>query len=700
MIERKQFTTKVGGKEVTLEVSELAEQANAAVFATCGQTTVLATVVMGFGDKPLDYLPLKVDYEERFYAAGKIIGSRFIRREGRPSDEAILTGRLIDRTIRPLFDHRIRREIQVVITVISFDEENEPDFIGLLAASAALSISDVPFAGPVGGIRVAKVSDEFVVNPSHTQMISPECAFETFASGPKEKINMIELSGYEIPESEIVKAFAIAQKEIDSIVAFQEKIVREIGKTKEVVALAEIGEDVKKSAREFLSDKLDAAVYQKDKKMQAEKLFALKKEYFAHVKETYAAKEEEAPTEAVMNHVFEDMVDALIHKNTIAKGLRPDFRAVEDLRELKGEVGLLPRTHGSAVFMRGSTQALAVTTLGSPGASQIVETMQTDEKRRFLLHYNFPPYSVGETGMFRGPGRREIGHGSLARKALEPVIPPAEEFPYTIRVVSEILSSNGSSSMATVCATTLSLMDAGVPIKKPVAGIAMGLMSDAAGNYKILTDLQGPEDHYGDMDFKVAGTESGVNAIQLDTKISGLTMEMIEETMSQARDARLTILSFMKGIIESPRSALSPHAPCIMQLIINPEKIGMVIGPGGKMINGLIDKYKLDGIDIEEDGRVAITGTKREDVETCFHEIEAMTRDYKTGEIVEGRVVRIMDFGAIIDIGGGADGMVHVSELKEGFTKSVRDVLKEGDVVKAKIIRVEDGKIGLSIKQL
>lgn len=700
MIERKKFTHEIGGKTLTIETSEIAGQANASVIATYGETSVLATAVMGSKDVSLDYLPLKVDYEERFYAAGKIIGSRFIRREGRPSDDAILCGRLIDRTIRPLFDGRMRRDIQVVTTVLSYDGENEPDFVAMFAASAALTISDIPFAGPVGGVRIGKIGSEFVVNPTRSAFTSSECTFEVYASGPKGLINMIELEGFEAAEQDIVSAFAIALKENDGLIEFQNSLAREIGQPKAQVALAEIGEEGKKVAAEYLTrELLEEAIYHKDKKTQYAKLSALKEGFFAHVAELYKDAEGGSPSEKALEHIFEDAVDAMIHKNIIEKDMRPDLRAITEVRELKGEVAVVPRVHGSALFLRGTTQALAVTTLGAPGAAQIVETMETDEKKRFLLHYNFPPYSVGETGRIGSPGRREIGHGTLARKAVEPLLPSQEEFPYTIRVVSEILSSNGSSSMATVCASVLSLMDAGVPLKKPAAGIAMGLMTDATGKFKVLTDLQGVEDHYGDMDFKVAGTTDGVNAVQLDTKIAGLTMEMIETTIRQAHEARIKILSFMNEVIAAPRSSISPYAPMIVQITINPEKIGLVIGPGGKTINGMIEKYGLESIDIEDDGRVAVTGTKQDAVNAAVAEIRGMTREFTVGEFVEGNVIKLLDFGAIVDLGGGRDGMIHVSELKSGFVKSVADVLKVGDFVRAKIVRVEDGRIGLSLKQ-
>ena len=698
---KKEFSIEVGGKTLTLEISAFAEQANAAVMARYGETIVLATAVMGKHDTTNDYLPLRVDYEERFYAAGKILGSRFMRREGRPSEDAVLTGRLIDRTLRPLFNQNIRRDIQVVVTVLSYDGENEPDFVGLLGASTALSISDIPWGGPVAGVRVAKIESGLTVNPTNTEM--KDKVFETFAAGPESRISMIELAGEEAKEEDVIAAFGIAQEEINKLIAFQKTVVSEIGKPKKELPLFAPDPALRAAVEAFLAPRAEEAIYNANKAEHEENLSKLKNDLSAHLKETFTTPENPlGPNLKGTEFLFEEIIDGIVHKNILEQEKRPDLRKVEDLRELKGEIGLFSRTHGSAFFARGSTQALAVTTLGAPGGEQLIETMQTVTKRRFMLHYNFPPYSVGETGIFRGPGRREIGHGELARKALIPMMPTSDVFPYAIRVVSEILSSNGSSSMATVCATTLSLMDAGVPIKKPVAGIAMGLMMNEDGSkFKVLTDLAGAEDHYGDMDFKIAGTETGVNAIQLDVKVHGLTPAIVEQTLKQARVARLKILEFMKTVIEAPRAKLSVFAPTIITLSINPEKIGAVIGPGGKMINGLIKKYALETIDIEEDGSVFISADKLEKAEQAASDIRALTKEYKVGEIIEGPVIKILDFGAIVDLGGGKDGMIHVSELKEGFVKLVDDVVHMGDVVKAKVIHVDtDGHIRLSLKRM
>ena len=695
-IVKKQWSTEVGGKTLTLEVSSLAEQANAAILAKYGDTVILVTAVMGPSETALDYLPLKVDYEERFYAAGKIIGSRYVRREGRPSEDAILSGRLVDRVIRPLFDPSIRRDIQVVVTVLAIDEENDPDFVGLAAASAALGISNIPWGGPVGGVRIAKVGDRFIVNPTATEMKDPNFSFETFAAGPKDLVSMIELGGKEVSEEDILRAFELALAENRKLIEFQEKMIAEIGKPKADVPRYAPSSELRGQTEKFLAPRLAEAVFQTNKMEQAARLAALKQELFAEISKT-----SEKPDLKGADFVMEEMIDRMVHEEALRNGRRPDGRRTDEVRKLDGEVGLFKRTHGSALFVRGNTQALAVTTLAAPGAEQLIETMETTGKRRFMLHYNFPPYSVGEIGNFRGPGRREIGHGALAEKALRPLIPAPDQFPYTIRVVSEILSSNGSSSMATVCASVLSMMDAGVPLVKPAAGIAMGLMSDDQGNFKVLTDLQGPEDHYGDMDFKVAGTADGVNAVQLDVKIKGLSMAMITETLKQAKDARLAILKFMASVIAAPRPQLSSYAPVIIQLKINPEKIGLVIGPGGKMINGMIRDYNLETIDIEEDGSVFIAADDRAKADQAATQIRNLTREFKVGEIVDGRVIKKMDFGVIVDLGGGQDGMIHISELKNGFVKTTDEVVHVGDFVKAKIIRAdEDGRIGLSLKQM
>ena len=706
MLNKQRFTTEIAGKTLTLEVSDLAGQANAAVLGTFGETSVLATAVMGKEDRNIDYFPLTVDYEERFYAAGKIIGSRFIRREGRPSEGAVLSGRLIDRTLRPLFNSRMRRDVQIVITILSYDEKNDPDFISLFSASTALLISDIPWNGPVAGLRLAKTKNgELIINPINSELIEKPISFESFVSGTENKINMIELAGNEANEGDIIDAFEKAQIEIKKLIEFQKQIKEKIGKSKKEILLKEIDSEIKNKILDFLKGKLEPAIYVKDKKEQRDNLGELKINLFDYL------KQENVSDFSGIEHLFEEEIDKIVHKNIIDPPVggekRPDFRKLDEVRQLSAEVGLFKRLHGSALFMRGNTQALAVVTLAPPGAEQLIETMEMSSKRRFMLHYNFPPFSTGEVGRIGMTGRREIGHGALAGKAIQSLIPSQEEFPYTIRIVSEILSSNGSSSMATVCASSLALMDAGVPIKKPMAGIAMGLMVDQSQmsningqRYKIITDIQGPEDHYGDMDCKVAGTQDGVCAIQMDVKIDGIASQILKEVLTQAKKARLEILEAMNKSIDKPRPQISSFAPVIMSVEINPEQIGEVIGPGGKMIKKITKDTGVDAIDIEESGRIFVASIDREKAQMAIDYIKSITREFQIGEIIEGEVIKILDFGAIVDLGGGRDGMIHVSELKQGYVEKVQDVVKIGDKVRAKIVKVENGKIGLSLKAI
>ena len=677
-LEKKQFQTTLRGTPVTIEVSRLAGQANAAVIGRLGDTTVLATVVMGKKDTALDYFPLSVDYEERFYASGKILGSRFVRREGKPSDDAILSGRLIDRTIRPLFDARLRREVQITITVLTYDENNDPEEIGLLSASTALLISDIPWGGPVAGIK------------QEIKETGDGKTYSSFFSGTKDFINMIEFSGKEIEKATLKKVFIDSHEEIKKLVSFQEGIAKEIGKEKADVMIPEPSDEAKNMIRTFLRGKIEDA-------LRTRGVEQLKNDMFEYL------RTQENSDEALRygEFLFEADVDAFVHDYALKEGKRVDGRRFDEIRDLLADVKILSRMHGSGLFIRGETQVLAVATLAGPSQEQLIETMEGVTKKRFMLHYNFPKYSTGEVGRARSLGRREIGHGALASKAIEQVIPSKEEFPYTIRVVAETLSSNGSSSMATTCATTLALMDAGVPIKKPVAGIAIGLMTGEKGEYKILTDIQGPEDHYGDMDFKVTGTDEGVTAVQMDVKIGGINPEIFENAINAAEKARFQILEVMGKILNASRKELSPYAPLIKTLSINPEKIGLVIGPGGKTINGIVAKCGGNiAIDIDEDGTVFVSGIDHAGVLKGFDEVQALTREYKVGDIVEGPIVRVLEFGAIVDLGGGQDGMVHVSELKEGFVKKVEDVVKLGDRITAKIIRADEGKIGLSMKAM
>ncbi|OGY60385.1 MAG: polyribonucleotide nucleotidyltransferase [Candidatus Colwellbacteria bacterium RIFCSPLOWO2_01_FULL_48_10] len=700
-LDRKIFTTNVGGEELKIEVSKIASQTNAAAIGTYGGTAVLVTAVMDRKDREVDYMPLSVDYEEKFYAGGKILGSRYVRREGRAPESSILSGRLIDRIIRPLFDSRIRRGIQVVSTVLSYDDENDPDFVSVVTASVVLAISNIPWNGPVAGLRIAKLKGDakIYMNPKNSFIKEnhDKLEFDTFVAGPKGRISMVELSGYEAEKKNIVSAYREAIAEFDKIVTFQEGIIGSIGKPKDVFEFRKPAEKLVSAVKEFLGGRIEGAVFSADKSAYRQ----LGDELAAHLKANEFIAQDVKDAQAI----YGEELDKLLHREVLTKERRPDGRKLGEVRELHAEVALLPRTHGSALFIRGQTQALAVTTLASPGSEQVVETIEFSGKKKFMLHYNFPAFSVGETGPFRGPARRDIGHGALAEKAILPLVPKSDVFPYTVRVVSEILSSNGSSSMATVCATSLSLMDAGVPLKSPAAGIAMGLIVDEetlmsdSPTYKVLTDIQGLEDHYGDMDFKVAGTKDGVTAIQMDVKLYGVTVEILEAAFADAEKARLHILDFTNKTLSAPRPELSRYAPRILTIAIDPTRIGEVIGTGGKIINGIIEMTGATSIDIEEDGRVFVTAMKVEQAEAAVAQINAILKEYQIGEIIEGKVVKLLDFGAIVEF-GGHDGMIHVSELREGFVKKVDDVVKLGDVVKAKIVKIDNGKIGLSLKQL
>jgi len=691
----------LAGRPLKVKITPLAEQANSSVLVQYGETTVLVTATMAKEDREgLDYFPLIVDYEERFYAAGKILGSRFIRREGRPSEAAILSGRLIDRPIRPLFDQRMRRDVQVVVTVLSIDNDNDPDFAGLLGASVALGISDIPWNGPVSGIRIGKIGDKFLVNPTYAEREDSE--FDIFASGAEDKINMLEISAKEATEEIIIQALNLAKEEIEKLNQFQKEIFSQIGISKALIELKEPNPEFQKKVQEFLENKLEEAVYSGDKMTRQTKLDNLKSEMVNWLKEENI--EEEKIHEAFL--ILEDGIDKMVHKNILKQNKRPDGRKLNEVRPIYCEVGALPRVHGSAIFTRGDTQALSSITLAAPSHELTIETIETSGSKRFLHHYNFPPYSVGEIGPMRGPGRREIGHGALAEKSLFPIIPDKDQFPYTIRVVSEILSSNGSSSMASVCGSSLALMDAGVPIKTPAAGIAMGLMlseaKSASGGmeYKILTDIQGPEDHYGDMDLKAAGTKNGITGAQMDVKIQGVTIKILKEVLEQAKAARIQILGKMDAVLGAPRPNLSPLAPKIKIIKINPEQIGLVIGSGGKTINAIMEKNKVE-IDIDDDGSVFVTGLNENDVEAALKTIESITHEYKIGDIVEGTVSKILDFGAVVDLGPHKDGLLHISELAYRHVEKVEDVVKIGETIKVKVIRVDpDGRIGLSLKAM
>jgi polyribonucleotide nucleotidyltransferase len=687
-MQTKQYQIDLNGRPLVAEFSDWAEQANGSVTIKYGETIVMATAVMSdYKKEGMSYFPLSVDYEEKFYAAGKILGSRFMRREGRPSEEAVLNSRMVDRTIRPLFDHRIRNDIQIIITALSVDDENDPDVLAVISASLALAVSDIPWAGPIGAVRIGQVDGKLVANPSYEQKAVSN--LDLVICGRDKKINMIEGKAEQIPEDIVLKAFEAAVPEIDKLEQFQNKIVKEIGKEKKEPDVLDAPEDMKKALEKNVKKGLEEALSAEKDKHDRNAIFGeLKKEWMDFVEEKYGPEYLDSGAD-----IFEKKIDEIIHINILEKDQRPDGRKINEVRTIATKAGVLPRAHGSGLFYRGQTHMLSVATLGAPGDFLIIEGMEVSEKRRFIHHYNFPPFSSGETGRVSGPGRREIGHGALAERALLPVIPSTEDFPYTIRLVSETLSSNGSSSMGAVCGSTLALMDAGIPIKAPVSGIAMGLMMKNEKEYKILADIQGPEDHHGDTDFKVAGTKDGVTAIQMDVKIDGLTTNMLKDLLDEGKNARLEILKNMLETISEPRKEISPFAPYIITININPDKIRDVIGPGGKIIN----KIKID---IEQDGKIFITAKNEQGAQKAKKEIEELTYEPQIGESFKGVVSRIFDFGAMVEIKPGVEGLVHISELAPFRVEKVTDVVKTGDLIPVKIISVDElGRINLSLKK-
>lgn len=693
-MKRQVFDTEVGGRKLTVEFSPLAPQTNSSLLVTYGGTVVLANVVMS--KKPKEgagYFPLIVDYEEKFYAAGRILGSRFMRREARPSEEAILVSRLIDRTIRPLFDQRMRYDIQLVVLALSVDEENDPDIPAVLGASLALLTSDIPWQGPVSAIRVGKVNDALVLNPSHKERGGS--LFDIVVSGKEGKINMLEGKANIIKDEDILPGIQMALEEIEKLNAFQKMVASKVGKEKFIPDIYEAPQElVYRFNKEFAQKLKNILSTPQEKIDRQDKLGELKGEWLGITQESSP----DTPRD-VLSDIFDHALDEIIHENILKHDLRPDGRKLDEIRELFSEVGILPRTHGSGLFFRGDTHILSVVTLGAPGDVLLIEGMEIRTKKHFIHHYNFPPFSVGEIGRMGAPGRREIGHGALAEKALEAIIPDRNTFPYTIRLVSETLSSNGSSSMGSVSASSLALMDAGVPIKHPVSGIAMGLMiSQKGSDYKVLTDIQGPEDHHGDMDLKVAGTEEGITALQMDVKIEGITLQILRDTLRQAGKARKEILATMQKTISRPRESLSPYAPRIITHTINPDKIRDVVGPGGKTINMIINETGAE-IDIEQDGTIFITGTSEESALKALEKIKELTREYLVGETFHGKVTRLFDFGAMVEVGPKQEGLVHVSEIAPFRVGRPSDMLNVGDEVPVKIISIDNmGRINLSIK--
>ncbi|MFZ2225936.1 MAG: polyribonucleotide nucleotidyltransferase [Candidatus Moraniibacteriota bacterium] len=694
---QKKWSLQIGGRILEIETGLLAGQANGAVTVRYGDTVVLATAVMSKGASRVSgYFPLMVDFEERYYAAGKIKGSRFIKREGRPSDDAVLSGRAVDRTIRPLFNHRMRNDVQVIVTVLSYDCENDPDTIAIIAASTALAISNIPWNGPVAAVRVEKADGEFVLNPVTNGELT-EGGLDLLISGSADKVNMIESGAMEISEEEMLRAFTFGQLAIKKIVDFILEIQKEIGKEKNMPTLVAGTPEFEEKVKEILlTENLAEALYDKDKKVIEEKMSAIQDKVKEYIKATFP--QEVDKLKEVAEIVFEEVSDEIVHQNILEHELRPDSRKLDEIRHIECRTGILPRTHGTGLFTRGETQALTVTTLGSPGDEQVIDTMEVDMKKRYIHHYNFPPYSVGEVRPMRGPGRREVGHGALAEKALVPVLPSKEEFPYTILLVSEILSSNGSSSMASTCGSTLSLMDAGVPIKRPVSGIAMGIIVGKDDKFKILTDIQGLEDHYGDMDFKVAGTEKGITAMQMDVKVDGVTLEMLSAVLAQSHRNRLEILKKITDTLPEPRKEMSQYAPRIITMQINPEKIRNVIGTGGKIINEIIDQTGVQ-IDIEDSGMIFITSPDQVSAGKAKEWIDNLTHEVKAGELFNAKVTRIMAFGAFAEILPGQEGLIHISEIAERRIEKVEDVLSVGDVVPVKVKEIDaQGRINLSAR--
>ncbi len=693
---KQEFSLDVGGKIMIAEFNDLAENADGSLILKYGNTAILVTAVMSEKAKEGgDFFPLTVDFEQKFYATGQILGSRYVRREGRPSEEAVLSGRITDRTIRPLFNQKIRHEVQVIITTLAIDEDN-PDVLGVIGASLALGASGIPFNGPVSAVCIGKhINNGYEINPSYLEKANEKYEIDLVACGKDGQINMIELAGEEAQEGKIVEALRLASVEVEKINAWQRDIIAKIGKAKRVIDLPMMPETVKTVFAETIEPKIVEVVFGRTpghskidelnnewKKLAAEKL--------AEVDKTF------------IDEIFEEKMNEVIHREAIENDRRADGRGMDEVRPLFAQAGgISPVLHGCGIFYRGGTHVLSVLTLAGPMAAQIIESEESGETKRFMHHYNFPPYSTGETGRMGGTNRRMIGHGALAEKALLPMIPDKDVFPYTIRVVSEALSSNGSTSMGSVCAATVAMMDGGVPLKKPVAGIASGLMMDEKNpsKYKILTDIQGPEDHHGDMDFKVAGTKDGVTAIQMDVKVAGIPIEVLALAFEKAKAARLKILDVITTAISAPRAEISKHAPKIISIKIKPDQIGLVIGSGGKTIKDIKERTDVEEIDIEDDGTVFITG-KGGSAEKALKIIEEMTHEFKPGERYVGEVVKLADFGAFVKLNDQSDGLVHISEIAPFRIERVTDVLKVGDKVPVVVKEVdpEKGRIALSIK--
>ncbi|MGY3778173.1 polyribonucleotide nucleotidyltransferase [Isobaculum melis] len=696
MSEKKVFTTEWAGRPLTVEVGQLAKQANGSVFIRYGETVVLTAAVASKKAKDVDFFPLTVNYEEKMYAVGKIPGG-FIKREGRPSERATLTARLIDRPIRPMFAEGFRNEVQITNTVMSVEQDCSPEVVAMLGSSLALCVSDIPFNGPIAGVDVAYVDGEYILNPSIEQ--SAKSSIHLSVAGTKEAINMVESGAEEVSEEEMLGALLFGHKEIQKIIAFQEEIVAAVGKEKMEVALLQVDAELEAEINAAYKGKMIEAIQTEEKLAREDNIEAVKEEVIAVYEEKFADHEEAAKWMKEVKQIAEDLEKNEVRRLITVEKIRPDGRKIDEIRALASEIGILPRTHGSGLFTRGQTQALTTATLAPLGEHQIIDGLGIEDSKRFIHHYNFPQFSVGSTGPNRGPGRREIGHGALGERALSQIIPSEEDFPYTIRLVSEVLESNGSSSQASICAGTLALMDAGVPIKAPVAGIAMGLVKEG-DDYTVLTDIQGLEDHLGDMDFKVAGTTAGITALQMDIKIDGITQQILEEALAQAKKARMEILAELTSTIAAPKEELSPYAPKIEMIQIHPDKIKVVIGRGGEQINEIIDETGVK-IDIDQEGNVSIASTDAAMIEKAKKIITDLTREIKVGEIFLGKVKRVEKFGAFVEILKGKDGLVHISELAKERVAKVEDVLNLGDEVLVKVTEIDkQGRINLSRKAL
>lgn len=692
----KTFRTALGGKLLELEIGKVCEQTNGQVMVKYGDTVVNVTVVASKEPRPdIDFFPLSCNYEEKMYAAGKIPGG-FLKREGRPSDSAVLSSRLMDRPLRPLFPKGYYNDVQVVATVMSMDLDAPSEIAAMIGSSVALAISDIPWDGPTGSLLIGMVDGEFVVNPSLAQR--DESELHLVVSGTKDAVMMVEAGANELPEDVILDAILYGHEEIKTLVEFIEEVVAEVGKPKQEVALHKIPEDIDADVRAYAEGKMRAAVQTYDKLERLDNMDAVEVETKEHFAEIYPENSDDIG--GVLYNITKEQVRSLI----LDDGIRPDNRKPDEIRPIWCEAGVLPRTHGSAIFTRGQTQALSVATIGPVGEGQRVDGITEVTDRRYMHHYNFPPYSVGEAKPMRSPGRREIGHGALAERALIPVLPDIEEFPYAIRVVSEILSSNGSSSMASTCGSTLALMDAGVPIKAPVAGIAMGLIErveeDGSSKMVILSDIQGMEDFLGDMDFKVTGTEKGVTAIQMDIKVHGLSKEVLEDALKQAREGRMHIMKEMLEELDAPRPELSKWAPRILSMQVDPDKIRIIIGPGGKTINGIVERTGVK-IDIDDDGLVYIAAPDMESAEKGLAEVELLIKEVEVGETYKGKVMRIMNFGAFIEVLPGKEGLLHISKMAKQRVEKVEDVMNIGDEVEVKVTEIDSqGRINLSRKEL